>query len=439
MTEFSQRMRQILVRARRDRKGAISIVTGLSLTAVLGFVGLGSEASYWYVTKRNMQGVTDSAAMTGATALLKSDNVDNAARAVAAQYGYVSGVNNVTVTVTNPYNNNNNLVEVTVSQPQKRLLTSLFMSSDPVISARSVALVSANCTGASCGCVLALDQSAVNDIKDSGGGTVNLKNCSLYVNSDSRINALWLTGSSQINAYSTFVDGTINGLSNLHDSNGTYQNTGTVSPDPYGAVQANTPINQCDYGTTYGGNGFKIDNSQNTYNLQPGVYCGGIKGTNASGNITVNLAPGTYYMKSGGFDLSGNFTFAGDGVTIVLTGDDVNGYATVSINGNVSGTLSAPTSGPLRGLTFFQDRNAPYSTQPQINKFNGSANLTINGAIYFPNQLVDYSGNSTTNPAQCTQLVAYAINFSGNTAFNASSCDDYGVAKIGVTSVALVE
>ena len=50
---------------------------------------------------------------------------------------------------------------------------------------------------------------------------------------------------------------------------------------------------------------------------------------------------------------------------------------------------------------FFQDRNAPYSSNTNCgngnaqNKVNGGSGQLITGAIYFPNQSVCFTGNSS--------------------------------------------
>ena len=43
--------------------------------------------------------------------------------------------------------------------------------------------------------------------------------------------------------------------------------------------------------------------------------------------------------------------------------------------------LSAPTSGPNKGVLIFQDRNAPTTL---INKVVGNATMKMNGIIYMP-------------------------------------------------------
>jgi uncharacterized membrane protein len=70
------------------------------MTALIGAAGLGAEASYWYVTKRDMQNAADSAAV--AAAANGSDNYEEEAKANAARYNFTHGVGGVSVTATNP-------------------------------------------------------------------------------------------------------------------------------------------------------------------------------------------------------------------------------------------------------------------------------------------------------------------------------------------------
>ena len=76
-------VRQILT----DRAGATAVALALSLSALAGFVGLGTEAASWYNTKRTMQGAADAAASAAALALAAneaSQTFTTLARSVAA-------------------------------------------------------------------------------------------------------------------------------------------------------------------------------------------------------------------------------------------------------------------------------------------------------------------------------------------------------------------
>lgn len=65
---------------------------------IAGF-GLGFEITNWYFKTRAMQNAADAAAIAAAANGSANYNVE--AAAVAAQYGYVTGTNNVTVTASN--------------------------------------------------------------------------------------------------------------------------------------------------------------------------------------------------------------------------------------------------------------------------------------------------------------------------------------------------
>jgi Flp pilus assembly protein TadG len=478
MTKLTASIRQLFAKTVRDRKGAISIVTAFTFTAVLGFAGLGTEASYWYVKKRSLQGATDSAAFAAAAALMSGETFTtsttgtpvNTAKAISAQYGFVDGTNGVTVTVnsppsTGPNTANNSAVEVVISQPQPRLFSSLFIPTDPNLDSRAVAAKitsGGGCSGGSCGCVLALDKGNVIDVTDSGNAKLNIPGCSMYVNSDDPTNALSMSGTAQINAYSTYIVGNylVTGGAQLNTEKG----PGGTSSTPSSANGAYTgSVAQADPNAGVNVPSFSGCNNTNysvssgqTVTISPGVYCGGIS---VNGNGTVNMQPGTYIMNGGtgannsGFTINGNGTVNGSGVSIVLTGSGSN-YATAQVNGgatlNLNNCSPTPCPAPLNGITLYQDRNAPKvgtgSPATTTNTFNGGSTQNIGGQIYFPNQLVTYTGGATVGgpgAAQCTELISFTIKITGNTNFT-NNCTGMGLNQFGASgpvtsSVVLVE
>lgn len=54
--------------------------------------------------------------------------------------------------------------------------------------------------------------------------------------------------------------------------------------------------------------------------------------------------------------IDGGAQVTGTGVTFYNTGDKSHRYAPIQIDGHSKVTLSAPVSGPLAGVLFFQDR-----------------------------------------------------------------------------------
>ena len=409
-------------------------MTAMSLTALLGSAGLGTEATLWYLAKRNMQGATDAASFTAAVAEAAgqgSTAFTSAANAVAKKYGFIDDTNGVVVTVNNPpksgsYTTNNQAIEVIIQQPQQLLFSALFLNSQPTISARAVALPGSNGTG----CVMALDKGDVTDTTDVGNSTLALNGCSLYINSPSS-SALSITGTASINAYSANIVGNYTASNNTQFTTTNGINTGaTAAADPY----ANVPIpsySGCNQ-TNYSQNG----GTTNVAPASPGgvyVFCGGV---NLTSNSTLNLAPGTYIIDGGNFSMAGQTTITGTGVTIILTSSSGSSYGTASIAGGASISISAPTAGATAGLAFFQDRNAPQSGS---NSFVGGSSQNITGALYFPNEAVTYTGGASGDgAATCTQLLAETLTFNGTSTFN-SNCGGTGVKNIGSSSTVLVE
>jgi hypothetical protein len=165
--------------------------------------------------------------------------------------------------------------------------------------------------------------------------------------------------------------------------------------------------------------------SDNGATLQPGRYCSGL-----SLNGDATLGPGTYFISGGDFKINAKGNVSGDGVTIYL-----DGGARVSMNGNATVKLSAPTEGIYAGILFFTDR---LSSGGADNTFNGTADSLLTGAIYSASQDVQYLGDfSGTNG--CTRLVARTIEWSGNAEFD-QDCSELGIPSIpALQTVSLAE
>src|SRR6516225_6421429 len=54
----------------RCRRGSAAFATVVALVPLIGFVALGAEVGSWYVTKQHAQNTADSAAMSGALAIV---------------------------------------------------------------------------------------------------------------------------------------------------------------------------------------------------------------------------------------------------------------------------------------------------------------------------------------------------------------------------------
>lgn len=414
---ISRRMRRFAA----DQSGAYAVAAALSLPAVVGVLGLGAEASLDYMKHAALQAAADSAAFSAANGLAAhASSLALEAYGVAATYGFVNGQKTVAVTVNNPpaagaYTGETKAVEVRINLAQPRFFTRIFSAQDVLVSARAVAIAARPGDG----CVLALNKSASGAISGKGSTTVALNGCSVLANSNNA-GAISMVGASSLHAASVSVVGGISGADHITTTDGIRTGTGAV-PDPYSKLTVPT-FSGCTQ-TNFTGKGKQV--------IGPGVYCGGMK-INAGANIT--LSPGVYILDGGGLSANGNATVSGDGVTLILTSSSGSNYATATINGGATVSLTAPTSGAWEGIVFYADRKAPTGTAL---KLNGGSTQNFAGAIYAPTGEIMYAGGATNNN-DCLHLVADTITFTGNSGL-ANNCTKYGTRPLGGTATALVE
>ena len=80
----------------------------------------------------------------------------------------------------------------------------------------------------------------------------------------------------------------------------------------------------------------------------------------------------------------------------------------VTINGGTDIDLRAPTgtSDPYKGVLFYQDPRAPSNG---VNKLNGGSDMVLKGAVYFPNQQIQFNGDNNSSSNNCTQIIGRTI------------------------------
>jgi Tfp pilus assembly protein PilX len=414
-------MRRISTFLRRfgdDRRGVAAPITALGLTVVLGFVGLGVDIGHGYLQRRTAQHAADSAAFSGAAALMQGAADPAAeARAVAARYGFDPA--KVTVNLppqTGPNTGSAGAVEVLVERPGRRFFSALLGVGASTIRARAVGLTGEPGDG----CVVALNASASASAYETGSADVKLTGCSLYANSTSP-SALMLKGGAKLDAKSVELVGGYDQVGNtsITTAEGIHTKQAPVR-DPYDELDVPPYTPGCGVtGVLSGGYGPKPDGT-------PLVLCDP-KITNAA----VTLAPGVYIVR-GGLALTGG-SLSGSGVTLVLT-EGAAGYGEVEIRGNAQVDLAAPTTGEFAGVAIYQDRKAPAGGE---NVINGGADFKIEGALYFPSQKLKFLGNAT-GASTCLQIVASEVEFFGNARLGLD-CSGKGVRAAGARRTTLVE
>jgi Flp pilus assembly protein TadG len=127
--------------------------------------------------------------------------------------------------------------------------------------------------------------------------------------------------------------------------------------------------------------------------LNPGVYCGS---TNFNGSGTLTLNPGLYIIKGGAMTFNSGWTVTGNGVTFYL----VDQNATLTFNGNVNATLSAPTTGTYANILMYEP-NGLSTTQLPI---NGTSSSSYTGLMYLPSRNVTINSVSTMSSNSVTMV-----------------------------------
>src|SRR5687768_3233180 len=214
------------------------------MPVIIGSLGVGAEVASWYGGKRAMQGAADSAAIAAATNA--SDQYMEEARAVAARYGFVHGVDGVTVTGTDTAACPGGAAEcyqVTIARAQPLLLAqAVGYEGDATIDGAPAKRISATAVAIQAlapreYCVLALAGSGYSEgILANGVPFANLEGCSVMSNTNARCNG------HDLNADIGDAAGTNNGCGNQQNSNV------PAVADPYASLASNIPSNSCSSG-----------------------------------------------------------------------------------------------------------------------------------------------------------------------------------------------
>ena len=414
-------------------------MTALVMSACLGVMGLGIDISYWGLVRIEQQRIADVAAIAGALSYQTADA--KTAAAAAADIAEINGATGAASRAWNPttYTLADNQITARivagVRNPADKAMQVTVQQSVPlffsrVLSSQRLTTISASAWAelgqgnASQPCVLALNGiatggTAQNDVTLSGPARLKLGKCSLRSNG-----GISITGNTLITVPTgIFAAGTVSVADQVVlGQTPVYQNVGQVT-DPYAQNMAlQRALSQLAAG--------QGQSQQKSSTLQPGTF-GSLKI-----NRSVQFSPGLYVV-NGPISLGGNASITGTGVTIVSSG-------TVSMNGQASLDLSAPTedavNGAVPGILYA-------NTTPGLTlQWNSKATQTLTGVLYAPNSAINMTSSSTTldssetGSAGCLEIIAGTVSIVGK-AHLAGNCGSAGAGGSGggAGSVALVQ
>jgi Flp pilus assembly protein TadG len=400
----------------RDRRGNVTVLMAFMLPPLIGALALGFEVGNWYLITRSMQNAADSAVVAAATNGGASYATE--ARAVAAQYGYVNGTNNVTVSATNTAacpGGGNTCYSVQITQTVPLFLAQVIhYGGNATLGANSspaqqltASAVSQSSTAQYTLCLLALASSGAQGITTNGAPKADLSGCNVMSNTSADCHGHDLKADNGL-AHSTDSGCGVNQISNVP----------TVT-DPYVGLATHIPTNAC---ASYPQEpSKKKDPDLPASNLWSGSkslsgnvqVCGDLQLNN---DVTIDAQAGAVLViENGQLDTNGHklMTTSGSALTIVFSGDPLTpGYIHAPTGG---GTLdfAAPTSGTWKGVAIYQDPNL--SSGVDISAAGNSPTWNISGLVYLPHSSVTFSGavDKSSNGQSCFVMVVDNITING--------------------------
>jgi len=241
--------------------------------------------------------------------------------------------------------------------------------------------------------IYALDPSASGAITLTGNASIST--AGQVIDDSSSATALTAGGNASLTASSIQVVGGAIAAGNAKFSPAPVTGISPV-PDPLAALSAPT-------GGAVQGSVNLSGNS--TLTINPGIYTS----ITASGNASLTLNPGIYVLAGDGLSVSGNGSLSGTGVMLYNAGSNYpnagGSFDGISLSGNGTVHLVAPTSGSYAGILIFQSRD---NKSPLT--ISGNAALVLGGTVYAPAATLTLSGNGDLQEA----LVVDKLLVSGN-------------------------
>ena len=390
-------------------------------------LAFGSEYGYFELSKRRLQNAADTAAYAAGTQLrsgLDETEMETAALLVAEESGYYDSTGVLTLNsppMIGAFVGDNSAVHVKLNQPVERRFSKLFINTSLTLEVDSTVQVNNGRPA----CVLSLNPSMGDAVNVSGSTNVTLTGCDVAANSISSSAVSTNGGAAALSADCISTSGGVDDPGGVFTLNGcpAALEYGPITPDPYADVPAPVCLGAYANKSTFGNGG-------NPANETFGCWDGP-----GSMNIskTINMGAGVYIFRDLDITLNGNGALIGNDVTIYLEGS-----SSLTINGNATIDISAPTSGAWSGIALFGDRNAEVDMD-----LSGNTGVSIVGAIYSPNINSDitYIGNTAGfGVGECTQVIGGGqIQFTGSSDFD-TDCSNSGTQDILVAqSILIVE
>ncbi|WP_315922244.1 TadE/TadG family type IV pilus assembly protein [Mesorhizobium sp. SP-1A] len=416
----------LIQRLLTSEQGATAVIFAIMMPVIIGGLALGAETGYWFMIKNTLQNAADVSAHSVGVRMRQGDQLADlrqAATRIAVSSGFHPDLGELQVNIpplTGDYRGSREHAEVVLTERYERLFSAIFSKTPVEISTRAVVTIK----GGTPLCVLALSGDGRNAFQVAPLVDVTLEGCGAASNSSSNSSISSVLYSGRLFAKCVQTSGGFY-MINVLGFTACGANLTAAAPvsDPYRNFDEIDSTNlPCSNPPSSKQNG-EAERSTGRIVIDGTPVMRFCADVEIKGRY--NFAPGIYVIDGGNFRIAPGATVTGEEVSFFIRrGGAVNISAAIVI-------LSAPTSGPHRGVLFSNNRN-DNEVAHRISLMNGSV---LSGVIYLPTSSLTFSGGRNSH---CLQIVASTIQFTGSTWANANCANGSRSLMAGQT-VALVE
>jgi Flp pilus assembly protein TadG len=411
--------------AKHTEKGQALILIALAGVILFGFAALAIDGSRVFEDRRHAQNAADAAAFAAALSKIRGGNYSNIALGRAASNGYTNSTHS-TVTVNLCSDTGITCVGLPAGADPSEFIRVQIISTIPMTFGRVLGwdhltntveaitrVQGSSSTTSPVGAAMVSLKRTGTSFSGTGNFGVKVNGSGIFSNSSDPCSTSFNgNGTIQVDTSITIASGGTQCTGNNITVPGAV--AGAQLPYPPANLNVPAPSITCSgngvvSGTTYGpGNYNSIVVNGGNVTFLPGNYCfNGTVSINGNTNVTANNV--NFRINSGGFSINGNSTFTcsnmlvygvgGSGMAFNGNGSNSCTHVTfymaagsVSWNGNVANTFTAPASGDYAGLLIYM----PYGNNSSL-AINGNSN---SGSSGMDTQIIGYtiaaSGNSNT-------------------------------------------
>lgn len=389
MFSVSSSILRLVARFLRQKAGNIAITTAIAAPAVFGSAGLAFDYYTLAQQRVKLQATADAAALAATKELTVSLTGSDYAIEIAKQYAssLFTGIDpNGHLETNAKYLEKDRGIKVNLAYTWQPFFAQYFNTSVTPIKVTATAKLAGNALT----CVIGLMQPQVmakSAIHLDNRSVLQADGCSVYSNSEHR--------------YSMRADDNAKMVAQSICAAGGIFQTGQADFEPEPMLdcpkitnplvgRANPDHTGCDFRDA-------VVTADST--LRPGIYCGGLK---ISGNARIKLDPGIYVIKDGPFLVEESTQISGTGVGFFLTGVG----SVFEFQQDTTIDLSAPETGPMAGLLFFEDLDVPHSfnfnpfflkfmpSSVRLHKISSNNARNLLGTIYLARSILLVNANA---------------------------------------------